>query len=212
MVEWYRAGDGMQEGMQTLSDLCQSILDCAPAERISYRDAFLRHVGVEPHTASIAELNAVAARRNISVPQGLAGDRDGLLQLLLSELVEPHLGTKAPTILFDYPASQAALAQVRNEEYPVAERFELYINGIELANGYHELLDYQVLQQRNAEINQERIADGKPALPNESRLLAAMKHGLPACCGTALGFDRLAMIASGAATIDQVLAFPIDRA
>jgi elongation factor P--(R)-beta-lysine ligase len=212
IVEWYRAGDGMQQGMKTLSDLCQSILGCGPAELVSYRDAFVRHAGVEPHTASHTELAAAAAHRGVMVPSGLQNDRDGLLQLLLVDLVEPHLGRGHPTILFDYPASQAALAQVRVDPYPIAERFELYVEGIELANGYHELLDEDVLRNRNARVNRERLADCKAALPEESRLLAAMKSGLPQCCGTALGFDRIVMIAAGAATIDDVIAFPIERA
>jgi lysyl-tRNA synthetase class 2 len=146
------------------------------------------------------------------VPDGLTEDRDGLLNLLLVELIEPHLGRSAPTILFDYPASQAALAHIRLDHPPVAERFELYIDGIELANGYHELLDADVLRERNAHANAERAADGKPQLPANSRLLAAMDAGLPPCTGAALGFDRIVMIAAGTQSIDEVIAFPIDRA
>jgi elongation factor P--(R)-beta-lysine ligase len=131
---------------------------------------------------------------------------------LLVELVEPHLGRDRPTILFDYPASQAALARVRNDPTAVAERFELYIDGIELANGYHELLDAAVLRERNAHANSQRTADGKPPLPDDSQLLAAMEAGLPPCTGVALGFDRLVMIAAGADSIDEVIPFPIDRA
>jgi lysyl-tRNA synthetase class 2 len=114
--------------------------------------------------------------------------------------------------VYDYPASQAALARVRPGDPPVAERFELYVRGIELANGYHELLDPAALRERNRANNLRRAADGKPALPEQSRLLAAMEHGLPPCSGCALGFDRLVMAATGAATIYEVLPFPIDRA
>jgi lysyl-tRNA synthetase class 2 len=95
---------------------------------------------------------------------------------------------------------------------PVAERFELYAEGIELANGYHELLDAEVLRERNARANRQRLADGKPPLPEESRLLTAMEAGLPPCAGVALGFDRVVMIAGGASSIDEVIAFPIERA
>ena len=94
----------------------------------------------------------------------------------------------------------------------VAERFELYVDGIELANGYHELLDASELRRRNKLNNSIRQADGRPALPEESRLLSAMEHGLPACSGVALGFDRLVMVATGASSIDDVLTFPIERA
>jgi lysyl-tRNA synthetase class 2 len=115
-------------------------------------------------------------------------------------------------LLYDYPASQAALARIRPGDPPVAERFELYIGGIEIANGYHELLDPAELRARNARVNAQRRADGKPALPEESRLLAAMESGLPAAVGVALGFDRLVMAALGARTITEVIAFPFDRA
>ena len=108
--------------------------------------------------------------------------------------------------------SQSALARVRPGDPPVAERFELYFRGLELANGYHELLDAAVLRERNRTNNTERFADDKYVLPETSRLLAAMEHGLPACSGCALGFDRLVMAATEAKRIEEVLAFPIDRA
>jgi elongation factor P--(R)-beta-lysine ligase len=212
MVEWYRAGDDMAAGMALLSDLCETLLDRGPAERLSYAAAFERHVGLNPHLADIESLGAAAKKLKVNVPDGIGGDRDGWLNLLLAECVEPHLGQAAPTILFDYPASQAALAVIRSENPPVAERFELYVRGIELANGYHELLDAEELRWRSASNNAARVAEGKPSLPEESRLLAAMEAGLPACSGVALGFDRLVMIAAGATSIAEVIAFPIDRA
>ena len=137
---------------------------------------------------------------------------DDLLNLLLASCVEPNLGRETPTILFDYPASQAALACVREDDPPVAERFELYVDGVELANGYHELLDADELRRRAAEANRQRAADGKPQLPEENLLLIAMNEGLPPCTGVALGFDRVAMLAAGAKSLADVLAFPIDRA
>ena len=181
------------------------------------------------------------------MPAGLGDDRDGWLNLLLAECVEPHLGQAAPTILYDYPASQSALAKVcelsvgkkgsgvvfdspgeespvelendarplpasNSQAFEVAERFELYVCGIELANGYHELLDPAVLRRRNAAANAARVAEGKPALPEDSHLLQAMEAGLPPCSGVALGFDRLVMLAAGAKSLAEVMAFPVDRA
>jgi len=128
------------------------------------------------------------------------------------ELVQPRLGLQRPVLLFDYPASQAALARVKPGNPPLAERFELFVAGVELANGYHELLDPDELRARNARTNARRIADGKPPLPEESRLLEAMRSGLPSSVGVALGFDRLVMLAAGAKTIAEVMAFPFDRA
>lgn len=213
LVEWYGVGDGLGEGMTRLSDLAQLLLGRGPAERLSYGEAFQRWVGLDPHTAPVEALQAAVRAAGIAAPESLArDDRDGWLDLLLVERVQPHLGQTRPLILYDYPASQAALARVRPEEPPVAERFELYVAGIELANGYHELLDPAVLRWRNAENNALRQADGKTPLPEESRLLAAMDAGLPASTGVALGFDRVALLAAGATSLAEVLAFPIERA
>jgi lysyl-tRNA synthetase class 2 len=213
IVEWYRTGDGMAEGMQLLDELCGSLLGRGTAERISYAEAFKRFVGADPHYADYAELETLAHQSGISAPRSLRpDDRDGWLDLLLVERVSPHLGSDRPTILYDYPASQAALAQIRPGPPAVAERFELFVDGIELANGYHELLDADELRRRNAEANAQRKADGKPALPEESRLLAAMEAGLPPSTGVALGFDRVVMLAAGATRLEEVMAFPFDRA
>lgn len=212
IVEWYRRGDSYQEGMTLLSDLSQALLGLGPARQLTYEEAFRQYAAINPHQATAAEIALKLASYKIPIPQGAADDRDMLLDLLLTERVEPHLGFETPTILCDYPPSQAALAQVRDEDPPVAERFELYVRGIELANGYHELLDPQILRERNHAANQLRAADGKPPLPVESRLLAAMDHGLPQCTGCALGFDRVVMIAAGKSTIAEVLGFPIERA
>ncbi len=194
MVEWYRVGDDYAAGMQLLADLAEEMLGMGAPERLTYREAFVRYAGVDPF------VNVAAA------------DHDLHLDLLLTQQVEPHLGQGRPTILYDYPASQSALARVRDGNPPVAERFELYVRGIELANGYHELLDPAVLRKRNRTNNQLRQDDGKPPLPADSRLLAAMDCGLPPCSGCALGFDRLVMAATGAKSIQEVMAFPIERA
>ena len=205
MVEWYRVGDDYAAGMRLLSELAETLLNRGPAEFVTYREAFQQSLGIDPLTATDAEL------RTLAQADGTL-DRHALLDLLLVTQVEPHLGKHQPTILCDYPADQAALARVTNGDSPVAERFELYVDGMELANGYHELLDPAVLQQRNEGNNCARIADGKYALPTDSRLLAAMSAGLPPCSGCALGFDRLVMAATGANTLDEVLAFPSELA
>jgi lysyl-tRNA synthetase class 2 len=235
LVEWYQPGDGLDAGMQLTSDLCEAMLGSikprpmvavrnatsgrgfmfGPAERITYSEAFERHVGVDPHAADGATLAALAKKLGIEAPASLSTeDRDGWLDLLMVERIQPRLGVERPALLYDYPASQAALARIRHEEGnpPVAERFELYIDGVEIANGYHELLDAAELRARNAQVNAQRRADGKPALPDESRLLAAMESGLPSSVGVALGFDRLVMAVLGAKTIAEVIAFPFDRA
>jgi lysyl-tRNA synthetase class 2 len=213
MVEWYRRGDGLAAGMKLLSELCEVLLERGPAEQLTYRDAFLRHAEIDPHRVSGMMFQAAALKHGIVPPASLAlDDIDGWRDLLLVELVEPHLGRGRPTILFDYPASQSALAKVRADDPPVAERFELYADSIELANGYHELQDAAILRTRNRQVNDQRAADLKPRLPESSRLLTAMDHGLPDCAGVALGFDRVVMLAAGARSVADVMAFPIDRA
>jgi len=202
IVEWYRVGDDYAAGMQLLSDLAEAVFHAGPAERLTYHEAFRRHAGFDPFG------------RTLSLSPGLPQDaeRDLILDNWLTSQIEPYLGQDQPTILHDYPASQSALARIRPGDPPVSERFELYFRGLELANGYHELLDPAVLRERNRASNELRTVDGKYRLPEDSRLLAAMDHGLPACSGCALGFDRLVMAATGAKRIEEVLAFPIGRA
>ncbi len=208
-----RKTNDADDANEKTADGTRSVPATGAAERISYAEAFERYVGVDPHTADGRTLAAMAKRLGVEAPASLpVEDRDGWLDLLMVERVQPHLGQGRPTLLYHYPASQAALARVRPGHPPVAERFELYVNGIELANGYDELLDPAELRARNAWVNAQRLADGKPALPEESRLLAAMQFGLPPSVGVALGFDRLAMLAAGVDSIAQVVAFPFDRA
>lgn len=215
ILEWYRPGDDYQQGMQLLADLARDVSGATSIETLTYEQVFQRHYQLAPHTATLGQLQAAAGRAGLHAPVSLGADRDGWLDFLLTERIQPNLGLAAPMILCDYPASQAALAQTRFDSAlgcEVAERFELYWQGIELANGYHELLDPAVLRARNAKNNELRASDGKPTLPSENRLLAAMDAGLPACSGCALGLDRLLMILAGARTIDEVLAFPLERA
>ena len=162
--------------------------------------------GLDPFTASLDQLAEVSGLES-------EVDRDEHLNVILSQDVEPGLGVEAPEVIYHYPASQAALARTKIENgVEVAERFEIYYRGTELANGYHELLDADELLARNEKTNQQRVADGQPALPVDSRLLSVMRTGFPACSGVALGVDRLLMLAMQEDRIDSVIAFPFDRA
>jgi len=211
ILEWYRVGDGMHAGINLLDDLLQAILMTKPATRTSYAEAFKQHTGVDPHRATCEELASKAAELDIVVPAEMStADRDEWLNLMLALKVEPELGRSNPEILYDYPESQAALAKIalRDDGNRVAERFELYCQGVELANGYHELTDSRELRQRLVRVNEARAADGREPLPLPESLFAAMQEGLPACAGCALGFDRLVMLACGAESIDDVVSFP----
>ncbi|MEK6258818.1 MAG: EF-P lysine aminoacylase EpmA [Planctomycetota bacterium] len=210
---------GVAPGDEALArhrDLARRVAHPAGFERLSYDDAFERHAGQRVLDADVTRLHDLAARHHLVPPPGLdQHDRDGWLNWLLAELVEPHLGHERPTFLFNYPASQAALARVSQPQPGapfIAERFELYIDGVELCNGYHELTDPAVLRDRVREQLAVRAAAGLRPLPAESRLLAAMDAGLPASSGNALGVDRLVMLALGQTCLTDVIAFPFDRA
>ena len=223
MAEWYGVGEGRdswRDQVRVTEDLVGALTQAqgagaprAPFSLLTYDDAFTRFAGTPVLDLSPSDLVALAHDRGVSLPGGVEGDREGLLNVLLAELVEPNLGTAAtdgPCFLCDYPASQAALATVRTDpgRPPVAERFELYSDGVELCNGYQELTDADELRSRIAQQNRLRVAHGLDPLPVESRLLAAMEHGLPRCSGVALGFDRLVMQLTGGATLNAVIAFP----
>jgi lysyl-tRNA synthetase class 2 len=205
MVEWYRAGDGMEAGIEFVDELMRELLGAKPARRTSYAEAFMEHAGIDPFATSLEEL---AAR--VEAPAGMDHEnRDEWLNLLLAKLVEPNLGRDVPEIIYHYPASQAALALtvVASTGHEVAERFELYYRGVELANGYHELCDAAEQRRRFEAVNAARVADGRAALPIPEGFLAALERGLPDCTGVALGFDRLAMLDADATSIDEVLTF-----
>lgn len=212
MLEWYVLGAGFQQGVDLLASLIEATLQVESVEQLSYQAAFENTLGCDPLEASLQELEQLAIGLQLGVTASWTDERDEWLNLLFSEGVQPHLGQQRPTIVTHYPATQAALARLCPGDSRTAERYELFIGGVELANGYHELLDAEELECRNQQTLAQRSEDGKPALPLHSRLVEAMRVGLPACSGCALGLDRLLMVAQNATSIDQVLPFPIERA
>lgn len=209
LVEWYQVGGDYHALMTEVGDLVSSILRTEAPARETYRSAFLRLTEIDPLAAPAERLRQRAAELGLA---GTEHGRDELLQFLLASLVEPHLGVERPMFLYDYPPGQAALAEVDPGPPPVARRFELYVRGIELCNGYQELTDAAELRRRALENNEQRRKLGKPTLPVESRLLEAMAAGLPRCAGVALGLDRLVMLAAKADTLGEIVPFPFDRA
>jgi lysyl-tRNA synthetase class 2 len=182
-------------------------------ETLTYRDAFQRHAGLDPFMADAAQCRARLAAAEVGLSAGVADlDRDGWLDLVMTHCVAPHLGRAGPCFITDYPASQAAMARLLPGEPQMAARFELYLHGLELANGYHELSDASEQRARIAEDLAWRAGHGLPPAPVDEALLAALTAGLPDCAGVALGVDRLVMIATDAPDIDAVLAFPVERA
>jgi lysyl-tRNA synthetase class 2 len=223
IVEWYRVGDSLQDQMTLTEDLVRSVAACdvgiAARElpstgfpRLTYEEAFTAATGEGVLDKSGPELRRLADAHGLAAPSSLTdADLDGWRNLLLAELVEPMLAREPALFLHDYPASQAALAEIRRGPPDVAQRFELYLGGVEICNGYYELTDPEELHRRMRRHNEVRVASGESPLPAESRLIEAMHSGLPACSGTALGFDRLAMWRLGHNRIQDVIAFPIDR-
>lgn len=212
MLEWYRPCYDMYRLINEVDDLLQQVLECQPAESLSYQQAFQRHLEIDPLSADKAQLREVAAKLDLSNIADTEEDRDTLLQLLFTMGVEPHIGKDRPTFIYHFPATQASLAQISLEDHRVAERFEVYYKGIELANGFHELTDAHEQRLRFEQDNRKRAARGLPQQPIDNNLLAALEAGLPDCSGVALGVDRVVMLALGAESIGEVIAFTVDRA
>ncbi|AAW86828.1 predicted lysyl-tRNA synthetase [Aliivibrio fischeri ES114] len=212
MLEWYRLGFDHHDLMDEMNELLTLVLKCDNAERMTYQEAFIQVLGVCPLEASMDELRAVAAPLGLSDIADIEEDRDTLLQLLFSMGVEVKIGQDVPAFVYDFPASQAALAKINPSDPRVAERFEVYFKGIELANGFHELDNAKEQLMRFEEDNAKRKSMGLTEQPIDYHLIAALEAGLPNCSGVALGIDRLIMLAMGEKHIDQVTAFPFDRA
>ena len=210
MLEWYRPGFDHHALIAELDELMARLLpDAAPARHTCYFDAFREHAGIDPASATLAELRDAAAACGLVHEQ--APDRDTCLELVFSHRVQPALG-RGRVFVYDFPACQAALARVRDGRVPVAERFELFHDGIELANGFHELTDAAEQRRRFARDAARRRELGLDAPAPDERLLAALAHGLPPSAGVAVGLDRVFMLAAGAGSVAEVMAFPASRA
>lgn len=217
LLEWYRPHFDYFALMDEVEELVTIVLGehrrIAPTERLTYTEAFKRFARIDAvHNADLSQLRRCAKEQGVADVPGLGEDRDAWLDLLMSHVVQPQLGQDGPSLVYDYPASQAALARVRAGSPEVAERFELFIDGIELANGFNELTDATEQRQRFEADRARRQQRGLRDVPIDEHLLAALAAGIPPCAGVAIGFDRLVMLAVGAAKLDEVLTFPVNRA
>ncbi|WP_273977162.1 elongation factor P--(R)-beta-lysine ligase [Vibrio parahaemolyticus] len=208
MLEWYRVGFDHHKLMDEMDDLLQLVLKCGAAQRMTYQQAFIDVLDVCPLEGSMTELKAAASKLGLSDIAEPEEDRDTLLQLLFSVGVENKIGQDVPAFVYDFPASQAALAKINPQDHRVADRFEVYFKGIELANGFHELDNPKEQLARFEQDNAKRIEMGLKPQPIDYHLISALEAGLPDCAGVALGIDRLIMLALGCDHIDQVMAFP----
>lgn len=193
MLEWYRIGFDHHDLMDELDQLLQYTLKLKAASRQSYQDCFLEHLNIDPFSIKTTDLQQLITDNRL-YDKASELDHDTCLQLLLSELIEPKLGIEKPYFIYDFPPSQAALAKVRQDQPPVAERFELYINGVEIANGFHELSDANEQLQRFQKDQQKRKQLGKTIPEIDNDFISVLRKGLPDCAGVAVGLDRLLMI------------------
>ena len=212
MLEWYERGGNAESAIALLGTLAKTIFATQNYESISYQDAFINTLNLDPITCTTEALTQHVGRVDSELAKSLNRDRDGLLDVLLTTHIEPNLGREVPNILTRYPISQAALAKPCSDDPRLAERFELFFKGIELANGYDELLNADELVRRYDANNVIRRQSGRAPLPTKTTLLKAMQKGLPACSGVALGIDRMLMLKVGAMHINEVIPFTTDIA
>lgn len=212
MLEWYRVDMGYRELMhdvaQAIACALGSLRSLATPEYLSYGEAFQRHCGVDGLRDDVPALRAAAARLGIAFDPTEA-DVDVWRNLLLTHAIEPHLGPGRLTFLYDFPASQAALARLRADTPPVAERFEVYLDGVELANGFAELRDANEQRARFDTQLGHRRARRLPQVPLDEDFLAALP-AMPACSGVALGLDRLLLCGLGLQDIAAAQAFYVE--
>jgi len=216
LIEWYRIGYTLDRLMHEVETLVRTLMgDVAfslTSEQLSYEEAFLQELDIDPFTASMDELSNAATAAGFTAEAQRGAHRDELLELLMGAVIGPKLGQTSLTFIYNYPASQAALARVNPLDPRSALRFELYCKGMELANGFQELVSADEQRERFEQDNEERQRKGLPTFPLDERLLAALASGMPECAGVALGFDRVMMLAAEVDHIDDVLPFPTDIA
>ena len=214
MLEWYRPGLTLHQLIDEVNTLMQNVFKFDAIMRLSYRGIFELFFKLNVLTCSDDEIKHCALARINSLESNLEIDRNGWLELLMSYVVEPKLAAlNLPLFIYNFPASQAQLATIKQDQQgnEVADRFELYINGIELANGYNELLDANELRKRFEQDNQQRQQQGKIEMPLDEFLLAAMESGLPECSGVAIGFDRLLMVAMEKSEMAETQSFDFEQ-
>jgi lysyl-tRNA synthetase class 2 len=212
LLEWYAPGTTLADAATLLEELCRTALGTSGIERVSCAQAFGDLAGVDPLSATLADLAAAGRRAGLEPVPDMdreASDQqwDRWFERLLAEVITPRLGSARPTMLEGWPVSQAAFARIDPDDPRAARRFELFVAGVELANGWEEETSRTVLESRIAAANRIRAADGRAVLPSPQRLLAAHGPGMPEGVGAALGFDRLVMLAAGADSIDAVRCF-----
>jgi len=210
MIEWYRRNFTMNMLIEEVADLCRSILGRIQVLTMSYRDLFTGCGAPDPLEATTEELFAFCKSFDSCAPAFTM--RSDALNYVLSGFVEPGIPHECMVFVHNFPSDQAFLAMVDQADPRTARRFECYYKGLELCNGYEELADSSENERRMNEQNEIRKTMKKPALPANQPFIEALQKGIPPCAGVALGLDRLVMVALGASSIDEVVAFPWEQA
>ena len=213
LLEWYQLDYDHMTLMDEVDDLLRYILNCNKAERFTYQQVFLEYVDIDPLNTTTEQLiDVIQQSKKLDNWLLSSADNDLLLQYIFSEIIEPNIGKTSPCFIYNFPLSQASLAKISQEDNRVAERFECYYQGVELANGFHELTDVETHLARFKSDNIKRKHLGKVLKPIDQNFIDALAFGLPSCAGVALGVDRLLMLALEAKHIKEVMSFTIEDA
>lgn len=211
MLEWYEVDADLDGAIARTATIVEQTLGRGRPSEVRYRDLFRQSLGFDPIGCDLHSLVTEVARVDEALAGSMANDRDAMLDVLMTERIEPLLAGSL-VVVRNYPVTQAALARVAEDDPQTAERFELMVDGLELANGYGELLDADEFALRMTQSNRHRLRMRRVPLETPAQLVEAMRNGLPRCAGVAMGFDRLVMLATGTSEVGDVLTFPIESA
>lgn len=213
LLEWYRLNHDHHQLMDDVEQLIKSLIPLPLFTRFSYQQCWLKLIGIDPLSTNITDCQQLCQQYSVNFESEQEPTTlDDWLQVIMAFIIEPQLKQYKACFIYDFPAKQSALSRLSPNNPEVAERFELYINGVELANGFHELTDAAQQQQRFINNNAQRHKLNKPTMAIDPYFIDALRHGLPDCSGVALGLDRLLMIATDSTSIDQVLCYDWKRA
>lgn len=213
LLEWYRIGFNQHDLIAEIDQLLSTVLKSPKSEKISYQDLFIKYVSIDPLTASFNQLYQVIKLHGKAADWLYqSNDSDLLLQFIFSEIIEKNIGLSRPCFVYNFPIAQASLAKECVEDNRVAQRFECYFKGVELANGFNELTDADIQIMRFEQDNSKRQQLGLVTKKIDENFIKALQSGLPECAGVALGIDRLMMIALDKSAIEDVISFPIEHA
>ncbi len=217
ILEWYRLGFSLQQLMRETAELMQQLLlpaiNLKVLAPVSYRQIFLDVTDLDPLAFDLSQWRNFARRQGVAEAIDLCGEDEALwLDFVFSHQVQPQMLKETLYLVYDYPAVHSSLARIKADDPRVAERFEVFVGGVELGNGFRELTDADEQARRFDQEIRQRNQLGRPVVEKDRRFLAALEQGLPECSGIAIGLDRLLMVLAGKSSIDEVLSFPVARA